>query len=165
MPELPEVEVVKQSLEKYILNESLLKIVIKNKKLRFPIPVNLSKKLSKKNILNVKRFSKYVVIEFKNELFLLIHLGMSGTLHLTKNLKYSKNTNLSFYHSKNLPKNLNDVVATNDKFFSSFLNKCISEGIYFAPSKFEAGFISTKHTKLEINHTINVIEKILKKGI
>ena len=67
--------------------------------------------------------------------------------------------------SKNLPKNLNDVVATNDKFFSSFLNKCISEGIYFAPSKFEAGFISTKHTKLEINHTINVIEKILKKGI
>ena len=70
-----------------------------------------------------------------------------------------------FFFSKNLPKNLNDVVATNDKFFSSFLNKCISEGIYFAPSKFEAGFISTKHTKLEINHTINVIEKILKKGI
>ena len=56
MPELPEVEVVKQSLEKYILNESLLKIVIKNKKLRFPIPINLSKKLSKKNIVNVKRF-------------------------------------------------------------------------------------------------------------
>ena len=70
-----------------------------------------------------------------------------------------------FFFSKSLPKNLNDVVATNDKFFSSFLNKCISEGIYFAPSKFEAGFISTKHTKLEINHTINVIEKILKKGI
>ena len=70
-----------------------------------------------------------------------------------------------FFFSESLPKNLNDVVATNDKFFSSFLNKCISEGIYFAPSKFEAGFISTKHTKLEINHTINVIEKILKKGI
>ena len=64
-----------------------------------------------------------------------------------------------FFFSESLPKNLNDVVATNDKFFSNFLNKCISEGIYFAPSKFEAGFISTKHTKLEINHTINVIEK------
>ena len=120
MPELPEVEVVKQSLEKYILNESLLKIVIKNKKLRFPIPINLSKKLSKKNIVNVKRFSKYVVIEFKNELFLLIHLGMSGTLHLTKNLKYSKNTNLSFYHSKNLPKKHNHVYFIFKKFLIIF---------------------------------------------
>ena len=70
-----------------------------------------------------------------------------------------------FFFSKNLPKNLNDVVSTNDKHFNSFLNKCIGEGIYFAPSKFEAGFISTKHTKLEINHTINVIKKILQKGI
>ena len=36
MPELPEVEVVKQSLEKYIINKILLKIIVKNKKLRFP---------------------------------------------------------------------------------------------------------------------------------
>jgi glutamate-1-semialdehyde 2,1-aminomutase len=70
-----------------------------------------------------------------------------------------------FFFSKNLPKNLNDVIATNDKHFNSFLNKCIGEGVYFAPSKFEAGFISTKHTKIEISHTIRVIEKILKKGI
>ena len=31
MPELPEVEVVKQSLEKYILNKTLFKIIVKNK--------------------------------------------------------------------------------------------------------------------------------------
>ena len=47
MPELPEVEVVKQSLKKYILNKTLLNIVIKNKKLRFPVPRNLSRKLLK----------------------------------------------------------------------------------------------------------------------
>ena len=35
MPELPEVEVVKQSLEKYILNKKLLKIIVKNKRLRY----------------------------------------------------------------------------------------------------------------------------------
>ena len=35
MPELPEVEVVKQSLEKYILNKYLVKIIVKNRKLRF----------------------------------------------------------------------------------------------------------------------------------
>ena len=54
MPELPEVEVVKQSLEKYILNKNLLKIIVKNKKLRFPVPKNLSKKLSNLKILKNK---------------------------------------------------------------------------------------------------------------
>ena len=46
MPELPEVEVVKQSLEKYILNKKLLKIIVKNKNLRYPVPENISKKLA-----------------------------------------------------------------------------------------------------------------------
>ena len=46
MPELPEVEVVKQSLEKYILNKKLLRIIVKNKKLRFPVPQNISQRLS-----------------------------------------------------------------------------------------------------------------------
>ena len=109
MPELPEVEVVKQSLEKYILNKKILKIVIKNKNLRFLVPKNLSNKLSNQKILKVNRISKYVVIEFENGLFLMIHLGMSGTLHLTKSLNNSQNTNLSFYHSKNLPKKHNHV--------------------------------------------------------
>ena len=49
MPELPEVEVVKQSLEKHILNKNLLKIIVKNKKLRFKIPKNISKILKIKN--------------------------------------------------------------------------------------------------------------------
>ena len=46
MPELPEVEVVKQSLQKYILNKKLLKIIVKNKKFKFPIPKYLSRELS-----------------------------------------------------------------------------------------------------------------------
>ena len=43
MPELPEVEVVKQSLQKYILNKRLLKIIVKNKNLRYPVPENYQK--------------------------------------------------------------------------------------------------------------------------
>ena len=70
-----------------------------------------------------------------------------------------------FFFSEELPKNLVDVENTNDKQFKKFLNKCIDNGIYFAPSKFEAGFISTKHTKTEINNTIKIVEKILKEGI
>ena len=64
-----------------------------------------------------------------------------------------------------LPKNLNDVIKTNNNQFKNFLNACIKRGVYFAPSKFEAGFISTKHTKTEINNTISIVYEILKKGI
>ena len=70
-----------------------------------------------------------------------------------------------FFFSEELPSNLVDVENTNDKQFKKFLNKCIDNGIYFAPSKFEAGFISTKHTKAEISNTIKIVEKILKEGI
>ena len=70
-----------------------------------------------------------------------------------------------FFFSENLPNNLNDVKNTNDRQFISFLNQSINKGIYFAPSKFEAGFISTKHTKNEINTTISIVKNILKKGI
>ena len=129
MPELPEVEVVKQSLEKYVLNKKILKIVVKNKNLRYPVPENISKKLVNLKIQKVRRISKYLVIEFKDQLFLLIHLGMSGTLHLTKRSNKFKNTNLSFYHSRNLPKKHNHI-------FLNFKNFSI---IYNDPRRF--GFI------------------------
>ena len=70
-----------------------------------------------------------------------------------------------FFFSEKLPKNFKDVVKTNDKHFKNFLNQCIENGIYFAPSKFEAGFISTKHTKTEINNTIMITKNIISKGI
>ena len=70
-----------------------------------------------------------------------------------------------FFFSEKLPKNFKDVVKTNDNHFKNFLNQCIENGIYFAPSKFEAGFISTKHTKTEINNTIMITKNIISKGI
>tara|TARA_Y100000590_G_scaffold93105_2_gene105430 strand:+ start:920 stop:1786 length:867 start_codon:yes stop_codon:yes gene_type:complete len=121
MPELPEVEVVKQSLEKYVLNKKILKIIVKNKNLRYSVPKDISKKLANLKIQTIRRKSKYVVFEFKDELFLLIHLGMSGTLHLTKRSNKFKNTNLSFYHSRNLPKKHNHIFL-NFKNFSIIFN-------------------------------------------
>ena len=146
MPELPEVEVVKQSLEKYILNKSLLKINVKNKNLRYPVPKNISRRLSKLKILKVKRVSKYIVIEFKSDLFLIIHLGMSGTLHIKKKRKDFLNTNLSFYHSKNLPKKHNHI---------SFFFKDFSI-IYNDPRRF--GFVKI------INRKKNLYKYFIKYG-
>ena len=70
-----------------------------------------------------------------------------------------------FFFSEDLPKNLQDVTNTNNEQFKNFLNSCINQGIYFAPSKFEAGFISSMHTSTEINNTIGKVKQILNKGI
>ena len=69
-----------------------------------------------------------------------------------------------FFFSTNLPQNINDVSETCDKTFSTFLNACIKNGIYFAPSKYEAGFISTQHTEDEIDKTIKIVANIASSG-
>ena len=69
-----------------------------------------------------------------------------------------------FFFSEKLPKNIDDVSKTNDEMFSSFINACIGNGIYFAPSKYEAGFISATHGDAEIDKTLEVINKIAKTG-
>ena len=69
-----------------------------------------------------------------------------------------------FFFSEELPKNIDDVSKTDDELFSSFINACIQNGIYFAPSKYEAGFISATHGDTEIEKTLEVIKKIVKTG-
>ena len=69
-----------------------------------------------------------------------------------------------FFFSEELPLNINDVSKTNDKTFSMFINACIKNGIYFAPSKYEAGFISSMHSNKEIDETLDVVSNIIKKG-
>ena len=48
MPELPEVEIVKQSLEKRVINKSINSVLIKNKNLRYKIQDNFIAKIRKK---------------------------------------------------------------------------------------------------------------------
>ena len=109
MPELPEVEIVRQSLHKKIKKKSIKKVIIRNRKLRFKIPRDFESFLKNKKIIEVSRFSKYLIIHFQNEDYCLIHLGMSGTIHIIKNKKNNLPTNTSFYNSPNLPKNHNHI--------------------------------------------------------
>ena len=109
MPELPEVEIVKQSLSKKIERKKIKKIIITNRNLRFKITAKFEELLKNKIIKKVTRFSKYLILNFSDESFCLIHLGMSGTVHLIKKNNISKFTNTSFYNSPSLPKKHNHV--------------------------------------------------------
>jgi len=109
MPELPEVEIVKKSLAKKIQQKKIKKVIIKNRNLRFKIPLKFEELLQNKIIKKVTRFSKYLILNFSDGSFCLIHLGMSGTIHLIKKDNLNKFTNTSFYNSPNLPKKHNHI--------------------------------------------------------
>ncbi len=116
MPELPEVEIVRQSLDKRVKKKSIKKVIIRNRNLRFKIPSNFESFLKNKKISKVNRFSKYLIIYFQDGGFCLIHLGMSGTIHIVDKKKSLKFTNTSFYHSPYLPKKHNHVEFIFDNF-------------------------------------------------
>ena len=116
MPELPEVEIVRQSLNKKIKQKNVKKVIIRNRNLRFKIPANFERFLEGKKVVKVKRFSKYLILCFLNEEYCLLHLGMSGTIHLVNNHKKNILTNTSFYSYPNLPKKHNHVEIVFDNF-------------------------------------------------
>ena len=62
MPELPEVEIIRKSLDKKIRQKKVKKVIIRNKNLRLRIPNNFKKYLENKKIERVSIFSKYIII-------------------------------------------------------------------------------------------------------
>ena len=66
MPELPEVEIVKQSLIKNVKSKKILKVIVRNRNLRFKLPSNFKNIIEKQKITNITRFSKYLIIELFN---------------------------------------------------------------------------------------------------
>ena len=109
MPELPEVEIVRQSLNKKIKGKIIKKVIVKNRNLRLKVPINFARLLKNKKVLKVDRFSKYLILFLQNDNFCLIHLGMSGTIHLVNYKKKDPITNMSFYNSPILPKKHNHI--------------------------------------------------------
>ena len=67
-----------------------------------------------------------------------------------------------FFFSEELPNNFDEVVKTNDELFIKFFNTALKNGIYFAPSKYEAGFISTTHNSSILDQTIEKVNLTLK---
>ncbi|NCW36892.1 MAG: bifunctional DNA-formamidopyrimidine glycosylase/DNA-(apurinic or apyrimidinic site) lyase, partial [Proteobacteria bacterium] len=109
MPELPEVEVVRKSLNQKIKNKEIKKVLVRNKNLRFKVPADFKNFLKNKKVTNVSRFSKYLILCLDKKSFCLIHLGMSGTIHLVNFKKKNIFTNTSFYNSPLLPKKHNHI--------------------------------------------------------
>jgi glutamate-1-semialdehyde 2,1-aminomutase len=58
--------------------------------------------------------------------------------------------------------NLADAMKSDRARFSKFFHGMLREGIYFAPSQFEAGFISTAHSAADIDKTVGAAARVMK---
>lgn len=66
------------------------------------------------------------------------------------------------YFAEKPPQNLNDASAMNAAHFKQFFHKMLKAGEYFAPSPFEAGFVSSAHSIEDIEKTVATAAQIFK---
>ncbi len=85
MPELPEVENVKQDLHATLVGQGPISAVkLLSPKLRVPLSAKIPRQVSGKTVINISRRAKYILLEFDHG-YLLSHLGMSGSWRRQKN--------------------------------------------------------------------------------
>ncbi len=83
MPELPEVETTRKAAAKVLATRRIERVVMRRANLRWPMPPDLPQKLANSQVLRCERRGKYLLFFCDNGTtsgWLLIHLGMSGTL-------------------------------------------------------------------------------------
>ncbi|MBZ5754125.1 bifunctional DNA-formamidopyrimidine glycosylase/DNA-(apurinic or apyrimidinic site) lyase [Pseudomonas sp. S5(2021)] len=81
MPELPEVETTRRGIAPHLLGQTIERVVVRDRRLRWPIPEALDVRLSGQRIEAVERRAKYLLIRVQSGT-LIAHLGMSGSLRL-----------------------------------------------------------------------------------
>lgn len=79
MPELPEVEVLRRSLERLLPGETIARVEVHSPKLREPLDRDSLLGLEGRRIERLKRRAKYLLVEMGGGATLVIHLGMSGS--------------------------------------------------------------------------------------
>jgi formamidopyrimidine-DNA glycosylase len=81
MPELPEVEITRRGLAARLIGQRVVAAVVRDRRLRWPVPPELEAQLTDATITGIERRGKYLLFDFGHG-YLLAHLGMSGSLRL-----------------------------------------------------------------------------------
>jgi glutamate-1-semialdehyde 2,1-aminomutase len=64
------------------------------------------------------------------------------------------------YFSGAVPTSFKDVMTSDTEAFKRFFHAMLDEGHYFAPSAFEAGFVSAAHGEAEIAATVDAARRV-----
>ncbi|MET1080378.1 MAG: bifunctional DNA-formamidopyrimidine glycosylase/DNA-(apurinic or apyrimidinic site) lyase [Pseudomonas sp.] len=81
MPELPEVETTRRGIAPHLEGQRVEAVIVREHRLRWPIPEDLDTRFSGQRIETVERRAKYLLIKAEAGT-LISHLGMSGSLRL-----------------------------------------------------------------------------------
>ena len=65
-----------------------------------------------------------------------------------------------FYFRESPPQSYSEVIQSDVALFSRFFHGMLAEGIYLAPSAFEAGFVSAAHGPAEIEKTVAAGDRV-----
>jgi formamidopyrimidine-DNA glycosylase len=81
MPELPEVETVRRGLESRLIDATVTDVVVRDRRLRWPIAPDFEAHLRGRRLLAIERRSKYLLFRWQgaDNSTLLAHLGMTGS--------------------------------------------------------------------------------------
>lgn len=86
MPELPEVETIKNTVTQMLLGAVIHKVTVRQRKFRCPIPDDFAKKIEGARVISLRRIAKYMLVDLNNGQTLIWHFGMSGKIKTESNL-------------------------------------------------------------------------------
>ena len=110
--------------------------------------------ICKKNFhINLEKKTKKLMVGLKNA---------ANKYNIDMQINYSGGMFGFFFTKKKKVKNFKDVSNCNQILFEKFFKLMLKKGIYFAPSSYEAGFLSIKHSAKDIDYTINCAENVFK---
>ena len=81
MPELPEVETSRRGIAPWLENQRVSKVTVRERRLRWPVPLEIDTKLPGQRILSLRRRAKYLLFA-TDAGTVMLHLGMSGSVRI-----------------------------------------------------------------------------------
>jgi formamidopyrimidine-DNA glycosylase len=81
VPELPEVETTRRGLAPHLEGRRIAALVVRDRRLRWPVPRDLPKKVAGSTIHGIARRGKYLLLDCGSG-WMIVHLGMSGSLRV-----------------------------------------------------------------------------------
>ena len=91
MPELPEVETIRRHLAPHVEGRRLDRMTILDPRFSLPLaPADLSAAVEGRRVERLGRRGKYLVWELDGDVFLLLHLRMTGTLLLSDRVPHTR---------------------------------------------------------------------------
>jgi len=83
MPELPEVETVRRGISPAMVGQKIDSVAVNRPDLRWPFPERMAERITGRRVIQVRRRSKYILVDLDSGETLLIHLGMSGRISVS----------------------------------------------------------------------------------